>query len=341
LEWAPQDAIGVKKQTSIKKKKTTNMNRDSDDSDKEEDENDENVPITRAQKLKASFLDDIDDDVNNSLTNDENTSIYVKNVSFQTKEDQLKALFLTEAGITIRNVFIPKNKNKAAASNTTDAKRALSLGYGFIEFGDRASVEIALSKFQGAVLDGKALELKRSQKKLGPSTSSTSEQSGAVKTTKKRSAAESDDDDEDDDTTKSTRTKLLVKNVAFQTSLQEMRELFSTFGTLKSLSMPKKYDGGHRGFAFVDYVLAHEAFEAKKQLSSSHFYGRHLIIEWAKDDSLTSSNNNIEEIRMKAKKTVNASNVVAGMTKNKKQKQGKEDGFDEFIGNKGGDEDDD
>ncbi len=46
-------------------------------------------------------------------------------------------------------------------------------------------------------------------------------------------------------------TKLLVKNLAFQATLQEVRDLFSEFGAVKKVRLPQKMNGQHRGFAFV------------------------------------------------------------------------------------------
>ena len=50
---------------------------------------------------------------------------------------------------------------------------------------------------------------------------------------------------------------------------------------LRALRMPKKFSGGHRGYAFVEYVLPHEAEEANLRLASTHLYGRHLVCSWA------------------------------------------------------------
>jgi multiple RNA-binding domain-containing protein 1 len=58
-------------------------------------------------------------------------------------------------------------------------------------------------------------------------------------------------------------------------------ELFSAFGTVRSLRLPKKFDGSHRGFAFVDFLTNAEAKEAMRSLSATHLYGRKLVLEWA------------------------------------------------------------
>ena len=46
---------------------------------------------------------------------------------------------------------------------------------------------------------------------------------------------------------KSKGTKLLVKNIPFEGTKSEIRELFSAFGQIKSVRMPTKFDGSHRG----------------------------------------------------------------------------------------------
>jgi multiple RNA-binding domain-containing protein 1 len=74
----------------------------------------------------------------------------------------------------------------------------------------------------------------------------------------------------------------LVKNLAFQANKNEIKELFSEFGSLKKIRLPKKMDGQHRGFAFVEFDTVEEAALAKSALSSAHLYGRKLVIEYEK-----------------------------------------------------------
>ena len=80
-----------------------------------------------------------------------------------------------------------------------------------------------------------------------------------------------------------TLTKLIVRNVAFEATRKELRELFGRFGHIKSVRLPHKFDGGHRGFAFIDFVTHEEAACAYDALSSAHLYGRHLVLDWARN----------------------------------------------------------
>jgi RNA recognition motif-containing protein len=57
-------------------------------------------------------------------------------------------------------------------------------------------------------------------------------------------------------------TKIVVRNVAFEATRQDLVGLLSPFGHLKSCRLPKKFDGSHRGFAFVEFVTKQEAKNA-------------------------------------------------------------------------------
>ncbi|VDL86289.1 unnamed protein product [Schistocephalus solidus] len=52
---------------------------------------------------------------------------------------------------------------------------------------------------------------------------------------------------------------LLVRNVAFQASEAELTSLFKPISGLLKVRMPKKVSGGHRGFAFVEFVNNEQA----------------------------------------------------------------------------------
>ena len=50
-------------------------------------------------------------------------------------------------------------------------------------------------------------------------------------------------------------SKLVARNVAFEATEREVRDVFKTFGELKSVRLPKKVTGSHRGFAFVEFQV--------------------------------------------------------------------------------------
>lgn len=84
-------------------------------------------------------------------------------------------------------------------------------------------------------------------------------------------------------------TKLMIRNLPFEASRRELQELFRPFGQIKRITIPKKVGNDHnvlsasRGFAFVEFVSKQEAANAYTAVQNTHLYGRHLVIEYAKD----------------------------------------------------------
>ncbi|KAF8102905.1 hypothetical protein N665_0190s0022 [Sinapis alba] len=189
----------------------------------------------------------------------ESNVLHVTNLSFKTTDESLKTHLeaLVKQG-KILSVKIMKHVKNG---------KNVSSGYGFLEFD---SVETATSVYrdlQGTSVDGHALKLRFTEHKRRDTVGRGSEKIS---------------------------TKLHVKNVAFEATEKELRQLFSPFGQIKGLRLPKRNIGQYAGYAFVEFMTKQEASNAKKALSSTHFYGRHLVIEWAKDD------NSMEEKRRRS-----------------------------------------
>ena len=77
--------------------------------------------------------------------------------------------------------------------------------------------------------------------------------------------------------------KLYVGNLAFQTSSQELQELFAQAGTVESASVVEDRDTGRsRGFGFVEMSTKEEAEAAIAQLNGKEVGGRALKVNEAK-----------------------------------------------------------
>ncbi|TNJ27863.1 putative Polyadenylate-binding protein [Giardia muris] len=131
-------------------------------------------------------------------------------------------------------------------------------GFGFVEFRSKETAERAIDHLSRVVLDGYKWEAALARARAGR------------------------DDQVDDDAT----TKLIIKNLAFQASEKELRQLVSQFGRVVSFRAPKKIDGTLRGFAFVQYATEKEAGAALRALRQTHFYGRHLVPQFSDDMGL-------------------------------------------------------
>jgi len=78
-------------------------------------------------------------------------------------------------------------------------------------------------------------------------------------------------------------TKLYVGNLAFQTTSQELQELFASAGTVESASVVEDRDTGRsRGFAFVEMSTKEEAAAAIDQFNGKEVGGRALKVNEAK-----------------------------------------------------------
>ncbi|VVB12398.1 unnamed protein product [Arabis nemorensis] len=191
----------------------------------------------------------------------ESNVLHVTNLSFKTTDEGLKKHLtkLVKQGKILSVKIIKHVKNG----------KNLSRGYGFVEFDSVETATSVCRDLQGTTLDGHALKLKFCENKRSDTVGKSSDKD-------------------------KTSTKLHVKNVAFEATQKELRQLFSPFGQIKSLRLPKRNIGQSAGFAFVEFVTKQEAANAKNALSSTHFYGRHLVLEWANDE------NSMEAIRKRS-----------------------------------------
>ena len=77
--------------------------------------------------------------------------------------------------------------------------------------------------------------------------------------------------------------KLYVGNLAFKTSGEDLRELFSQVGTVESASVVEDRETGRsRGFGFVEMATAEEGRKAIEQFNGKEINGRNLTVNEAR-----------------------------------------------------------
>jgi multiple RNA-binding domain-containing protein 1 len=83
--------------------------------------------------------------------------------------------------------------------------------------------------------------------------------------------------------------KVMVKNLPFEATEKDLRQLFSSFSEVKAVRVPQKahafgghHQNNHRGFGFVEFLTEQEAANAVATLRNTHLYGRHLVLEYAR-----------------------------------------------------------
>ncbi|KAF5929266.1 hypothetical protein HPG69_019287 [Diceros bicornis minor] len=257
LEWAP---VGVFSSSAPQKKEPQDAPADPAEKDRMEpetvpdSETPEGVKPTEGgadgSSAKVGEEEEEEEEEEESLPG---CTLFIKNLNFDTTEETLKAVF-SKVGM-VKSCSISKKKNKAGA--------LLSMGFGFVEYRKPEQAQKALRQLQGHVVDGHKLEVRISERATKP----------ALTSTRKKQVPR-----------KQTTSKILVRNIPFQADSREIRELFSTFGELKTVRLPKKMTGtgSHRGFGFVDFLTKQDAKRAFNALChSTHLYGRRLVLEWA------------------------------------------------------------
>jgi len=188
-------------------------------------------------------------------------TIFVKNLSFATDDAALERHFKHALGNKGRATVGagPESVRSAKVSyKTGKSGERLSNGYGFVEFSHPEAARLALDLVHGSSLDGFDLKLQLS----------TRDREGVRVVQKEKGGFST--------------SKLMVRNVAFEANQKDIKQLFEPFGELKVVRVPKKFDGSHRGFAFVDFIFRKDAKKAYEQLNGTHLLGRRLVIEKAK-----------------------------------------------------------
>ncbi|XP_042520467.1 multiple RNA-binding domain-containing protein 1 isoform X2 [Macadamia integrifolia] len=133
----------------------------------------------------------------------ESRSLFVKNLNFKTSDEGLRKHFSEN----MKEGNIQSTKIKKHQKNG----KTLSMGFGFIEFDSVETATNVCRDLQGTALDGHALILQLCHAKKDGQV--------AKKADKDRSS-----------------TKIIVRNVAFEATVKDLRQLFSPFGQINCIA---------------------------------------------------------------------------------------------------------
>ena len=280
VEWAPKDIF--------KTSKKNELGDDDDDDDR----------TTKFNK-ETSNKDDVEED-----PEEKSKVLFVKNIDFATTDESFLQFFenlCKRAGGKNRRLVSAKIARKP---NSDKSKSLLSKGFGFVEFESHETASICSKLVSTGIgkLDGKILSIELSRQKMSRETVED-DNTNALMMKKKSKIPKG-----------KSATKLVLRNVAFEATKRDVQLLFNPFGVLKSVRVPKKFDGSHRGFAFIEYTTQREATDAMEALGNAHLYGRKCVIERADEDetvnTMDDSNaavfgeSNVEKLREKAKRQI-------------------------------------
>ncbi|KAL8731952.1 MAG: hypothetical protein Q9166_003084 [cf. Caloplaca sp. 2 TL-2023] len=188
-----------------------------------------------------------------------NTStLFVRNLNFSTTSERLREVFRPLDGFLSARVKTKPDPRHAV--------QLLSMGFGFLEFRTKEQAQAALAAMDGHNLDNHQLLIRASHK--GADAAEERRREDNAKKIAER------------------RTKVIIKNLPFEASKKDVRSLFSAYGQLRSVRVPKKFDCSTRGFAFAEFVTAREAENAIDALKDTHLLGRRLVIDFAAEDEV-------------------------------------------------------
>ncbi|CAM5086501.1 unnamed protein product [Eretmochelys imbricata] len=77
------------------------------------------------------------------------------------------------------------------------------------------------------------------------------------------------------------KARLIIRNLSFKCSDDDLKALFSPFGAVLEVNIPRKADGKMRGFAFVQFKNILQAGKALKGMNMKEIKGRTVAVDWA------------------------------------------------------------
>lgn len=185
------------------------------------------------------------------------STVFIRNLNFATTTARLVDLVKGLPGYSSARIKTRVDKNRPG--------EILSMGFGFIELQSKANAMAAVAALSGTRLDGHELVAQ-----LSNNSNDLAEETRQF----------------DQSTKAANQTKIIIKNLPFQASKRDVRSLFSKYGQLKTVRVPRKFDNSTRGFAFAEFVTPKEAQNAMEALSNTHLLGRRLILEFSQEESI-------------------------------------------------------
>ena len=204
-------------------------------------------------------------------------TLYITNLSFKTSQARFQGIFRSLDGFVSARI---KCKQDPSRTNSF-----LSMGFGFVEFRTPEQARGAMLAMNGFTLDDYKLLVKASEDS--------------------RDAASERRVGEQSKPQKFRNTKIVIKNLPFEASKQDVCSLLRNYGQLRSVRLPKRIDKSRRGFAFAEFANPREAHSAKHALQNTHLLGRRLVLDYATEDS-TDPEEEIQKIQQRVGRQSNS-----------------------------------
>ncbi|KAM8973416.1 RNA-binding protein 28 isoform 2-T2 [Pelodytes ibericus] len=185
-------------------------------------------------------------------------TLFVRGLPEGASSERLEQIF-SETG-PIRQSFVVRERG-------TEKCR----GFGYVTFSILEDAQRAMKEIK--TYDGSKIEVMVAKKKLRdkekkPKSEESNTEPKNVKKSKEMKGQHR-------------KARLIIRNLSFKCSEDDLKKHFSTFGTVLEANIPTKPDGKMRGFAFVQFKNMLEASKALKGTNMKSIKGRTIAVDWA------------------------------------------------------------
>ncbi|XP_040199149.1 RNA-binding protein 28 [Rana temporaria] len=143
-------------------------------------------------------------------------------------------------------------------------------GFGYVTFSMLEDAQRAMKEIKQ--YDGKKIEVLVAKKKLTEKDRKSKSKETANTPVEKKPK---------DGKGQHKKARLIIRNLSFKCSEDDLKKHFSAFGTVLEVNIPKKPDGKMRGFAFVQLKNMLEASKAIKGTNMKNIKDRTVAVDWA------------------------------------------------------------
>ncbi|XP_068132031.1 RNA-binding protein 28 [Hyperolius riggenbachi] len=167
-------------------------------------------------------------------------------------------------------------------------------GFGYVTFSMLEDAQKAMKEVKE--YDGKRIDVSVAKKKLTDKEKKSKNKETAEPSVEKKPK---------DGKGQQKKARLIIRNLSFKCSEEDLKNHFSAFGTVLEVNIPKKPDGKMRGFAFVQMKNMLEASKAIKGTNMKNIKDRTVAVDWAvaKDKYAATQKANVSDAKKNVKQS--------------------------------------
>uniref|UniRef100_A0A4W4F8Z2 RNA-binding protein 28 n=1 Tax=Electrophorus electricus TaxID=8005 RepID=A0A4W4F8Z2_ELEEL len=178
-------------------------------------------------------------------------TLFVRNLPSSASSDHLEEIF-SEVG-PVKHCFVVRNKGSEKCR-----------GIGYVTYSMAEDAQRALTEIND--YDGKKISVVQAKKKLDKG-----KKNKEIKSHEKSKGTRK----------KKLKARLIIRNLSFKCSEDDLKKTFSKFGTVLDVKIPLKPDGKKRGFAFIQFKNMLEAGKALAETNLKEIKDRKVAVDWA------------------------------------------------------------